>query len=163
MTAETKRSEPPSGVARGSSTSRGWTALRLAFVLLALVQGARNPGAWIPARGVTLGLLIALAAYGLLAVPLAVGLQRLNPRAPAAWRYPSWSMNPLTMREPLQFFHAAGFVFIGIGAGIALRQLHDLHAIALTCLPMIAVGAGLLGGVYASTVLYRQKMQPRSS
>jgi hypothetical protein len=62
------------------------------------------------------------------------------------------------MREPLQFFHAAGFVFLGIGAGIALRELADQRALSLASAPTIAIGLGLLAGVYASTVIYRAKM-----
>jgi hypothetical protein len=136
----------------------GWTVLRIVVVALGGVQGARDPAGWMPAQGVSIGLLLGLLAYGLLAVPVVATLQRFNRRSASVWRYPSWSINPLTMREPLQFFHAAGFVFLGIGAGIALRELADQRALSLASAPTIAIGLGLLAGVYASTVIYRAKM-----
>ena len=137
----------------------GWTVLRLLVVVLAGVQGARDPAGWMPAQGVGAGLLLGLVGYGLAAVPIVASLQRFNRRALGPWRYPSWSINPLTMREPLQFFHAAGFVFLGIGAGIALGELIGRHPLTLACAPTIAIGLGLLGGVYASTLVFRSKMQ----
>ncbi len=139
----------------------GWTVLRLLVVALAGAQGARDPAGWTPAQGVGAGLLFGLLGYGLVAVPVVASLQRFNRRASGSWRYPSWSINPLTMREPLQFFHAAGFVFLGIGAGIALGELIRRQPLTLASAPTLAIGLGLLGGVYASTLLFRSKMQPR--
>jgi hypothetical protein len=141
----------------------GWTVLRLLAVALAGAQGARDPAGWMPAQGVGAGLLFGLLGYGLIAVPVVASLQRFNRRAPAVWRYPSWSINPLTMREPLQFFHAAGFVFLGIGAGIILGELAGRHPLTLASAPTIAIGLGLLGGVYASTLIFRSRMQPRET
>ena len=141
----------------------GWTVLRLVVVGLGGIAGARDPAGFVPAQGVGAPLLLGLLAYGLLAVPLVVALQRFNRRSVSVWRFPSWSINPLTMREPLQFFHAAGFVFVGIAAGIALREFIERHGVGLDCAPTMAVGLGLLGGVYASTMIFRSRMEARQS
>ncbi len=141
----------------------GWTVLRSLAVALAGAQGARDPAGWMPVQGVGAGLLFGLLGYGLVAVPVVASLQRFNRRAPGLWRHPSWSINPLTMREPLQFFHAAGFVFLGIGAGIVLGELAGRHPLTLASTPTIAIGLGLLGGVYASTLIFRSRMQPRET
>jgi hypothetical protein len=141
----------------------GWTALRLVVVVLAGVQGARDPLGWIPASGVSLGLVLGLFVYGVVAVPIVTALQRANRRSASVWRYPRWSINPLTMREPLQFFHAAGFVFLGLAAGIAAGEFAERHDLTVACLPTLAVGVGLLGGVYASTWLFRSRMEAGSA
>ncbi len=84
-------------------------------VALAAAQGAMSGDNWLPARPVTGLLLLGMLAYGVIAVPVVVWAQRLNPRNKPAWHFPSWRRNPLTMRDPLQFFHMVGFVFTAAG------------------------------------------------
>ena len=141
-----------------------WTTVRVALLAVGFLQGALSSHVLGPSEGVTAFLLVVVFAFGLVGVLFVVGVQRINPWSAPKWRYPSWSINPFLLREPLQFFHFAGFFFIAGGVGNALRQLFLGQELQLSSLFLPAVGIGAIAGVYACTFAYRGKMaHPRST
>ena len=135
-----------------------WIILRLVLVGVAAWQGWMGGDSWLPERPVTALMLAGWTFYGLVAVPVVVWAQRLNPRNNPTWHFPSWRLNPLTLRDPLQFFHMVGFVFLAAGIGVGAHDLwlqlplRPPHAV----LPLI--GAGMVAGTYTAARIFRDKL-----
>jgi len=136
-----------------------WLIVRVALVALSLVQGALTNEVIAPLEGVSASLLLAIFAFGVVGMLFVVGIQRVNHRSAAVWRYPSWSICPFLLREPLQFFHFGGFFLIAAGVGGALRMLVLGQSLLLSLLFIPTYGVGILAGVYVCTVVYRSKME----
>lgn len=133
-----------------------WVIVRLLVVIVAATEGAINGENWLPARPVTVPLLLGMLAYGVIAVPVVVWAQRLNPRNSPVWHFPSWRRNPLTLRDPMQFFHLAGCVFIAAGLGVAGRDLQMHVPLRLPHAVLPAFGVGMILGCYLAARLFRK-------
>jgi len=136
-----------------------WAGIRTALVVASFVQGIvltphvgsefNQPVEWE---------MVAFLFFGSIAALLfVVGLQAANPRSAPEWRYPSWSVNPFSMSEPLQFFHLCGFVFIATGLGTAIRCAYEKRPIT-DALVFLVIGAGTVAGVYVCALVFRRKM-----
>ena len=123
-----------------------WIIVRLALVALFFLQGALSSQAIAPPEGASASLLLAAFAFGIVSMLFVIGIQRVNPWSAPTWRYPSWSINPFMLREPLQFFHFASFTFIAVGIGTALRSVVLGESLGLSVLFAPVIGAGTLGG-----------------
>jgi hypothetical protein len=135
-----------------------WVIVRLVVVVLAATEGALSGDNWLPARPVTPLLLAGMLAYGVIAVPVVVWAQRLNPRNKPVWHFPSWRRNPLTLRDPMQFFHMVGFAFAAAGLGVAGRELWMGQALRLPHGVLPAFGVGMILGCYVSARLFRKSL-----
>ncbi|HTY94078.1 MAG TPA: hypothetical protein VMC02_09330 [Steroidobacteraceae bacterium] len=136
-----------------------WLIVRLAVLALAAAQGALSGDNWLPARPVSAALLAGMLAYGVIAVPVVAWAQRLNPRNRPAWHFPSWRRNPLTLRDPLQFFHMVGFVFGAAGLGVAGRALWLGEPLRLPYAVLPAFGLGMIIGCYVAARLFRRQLE----
>ena len=123
-----------------------WLIVRLVLVTLGFVQGGLSPEVPAPPHMASSLLLVAFG-FGVLGMLFVVGIQRINPRSAAQWRYPSWAINPFLFSEPLQFFHVASFFFISGGAGACLRKLALGQELDLSLLFLPTLGVGTLAGV----------------
>ena len=135
-----------------------WVIVRVVVVALAAAEGVLSGDNWLPARAVTGLLLLGMVAYGLVAVPVVVWAQRLNPRNKPVWHFPSWRRNPLTLRDPLQFFHMVGFVFTAAGLGVAGRDLWMREPLHLPHAVLPAFGLGMILGTYVAARLFRNNL-----
>jgi len=135
-----------------------WVIVRLVVAVLAAVQGALSGDNWLPARPVTGLLLLGMVAYGVIAVPVVVWAQRLNPRNTPVWHFPSWRRNPLTLRDPMQFFHMVGFVFTAAGCGVAGHALAIGEPPRLPYAVLPAFGIGMIIGCYVAARLFRKQL-----
>ena len=100
--------------------------------------------------------LLIFFGFGMVAMVLVVGSQAINPRSAAAWTRPGWHANPFSLKQPVQFFHMAGFYFIVVGlTAIALAQIR--HLTGLEPFLPVALGVGVLVGIRCCTALYRRK------
>jgi len=54
---------------------------------------------------------VAAFAFGVIGMLFVIGIQAINPRSDAVWAYPRWTLNPFSMRQPLQLFHFGGYFF----------------------------------------------------
>jgi hypothetical protein len=135
-----------------------WVIVRVVVTVLAVVQGALSWDNWLPARPVTGMLLVGMVAYGVIAVPVVVWAQRLNPRNTLVWHFPSWRRNPLTLRDPMQFFHMVGFVFAAAGLGVAGRALQSGEPLRLPYGVLPAFGIGMIIGCYVAARLFRKQL-----
>jgi hypothetical protein len=136
-----------------------WVIVRLVVTVLAAAQGALSGDNWLPARPVTVQLLVGMLAYGVVAVPVVVWAQKLNPRNKPVWHFPSWRRNPLTLRDPMQFFHMVGFVFTAAGVGVAGRDLWNREPLNLPHGVLPAFGIGMIIGCYIAARLFRRQLQ----
>src|ERR1700743_3481654 len=137
-----------------------WVFVRLLVVIVAATEGAINGENWLPARPVTVMLLIGMLAYGVIAVPVVVWAQRLNPRNKPVWHFPSWRRNPLTLRDPMQFFHMVGFVFAAAGLGMVGRDLYVHLPLRLEHAIWPGIGIGMIIGSYLAGRLFPVRSVP---
>jgi len=135
-----------------------WVIVRLVVTTLAAAQGALSGDNWLPARPVTVMLLMGMLAYGVIAVPVVVWAQKLNPRNKPVWHFPSWRRNPLTLRDPMQFFHMVGFAFTAAGLGVAGRDLWNGQSLYLPHGVLPAFGIGMIIGCYVAARLFRRQL-----
>ncbi len=136
-----------------------WLTVRLAITALAATEGALNGDNWLPAHAVTAPYLIGWTAYGLIAVPVVVWAQRLNPRNKPVWHFPSWMRNPLTLRDPMQFFHMIGFAFLAAGLGVAGRAVASGEALQIAHSVVPAIGVGIIAGSYLAAQVFRRHLE----
>lgn len=138
-----------------------WIALilRLVITAAAAAEGALNGDNWLPDHAVTPLWLVGWLGYGVIAVPIVVWAQRLNPRNKPAWHFPSWLRNPVTLRDPMQFFHMIGFVFLAAGLGVAGRAWSNGEVLRLAHAVVPAVGVGIIAGSYLAARLMRQYLE----
>ncbi|HTV76885.1 MAG TPA: hypothetical protein VMF03_01405 [Steroidobacteraceae bacterium] len=136
-----------------------WVIVRVVVLLLAAAQGVLSGDNWLPARPVTVPLLAGMLFYGVIAVPVVVWAQRLNPRNKPVWHFPSWRRNPLTLRDPLQFFHMVGFVFTAAGLGVAGRDLWNGQSLRLPHAVLPAFGIGMVIGSYIAARFFRRQLE----
>jgi hypothetical protein len=134
-----------------------WVIVRLVVVVAAAAEGVMN--GWLPERPVTLLLLLGMVAYGVIAVPVVVWAQRLNPRNKPVWHFPSWRRNPMTLRDPMQFFHMAGFVFLAFGLGVVGLNLWRHQPLRLAHAELPAFGVGMVIGSYLAALLFRKQLE----
>jgi hypothetical protein len=135
-----------------------WVIVRAVVTALAAAQGVLSGDNWLPARPVTVMLLLGMLAYGVIAVPVVVWAQRLNPRNKPVWHFPSWRRNPLTLRDPMQFFHMVGFVFTAAGLGVAGHDLWIGAPLRLPHAVLPAFGIGMVIGCYVAARLFRTQL-----
>jgi hypothetical protein len=134
-----------------------WVIVRVVMLVVAAAEGAINR--WVPERPVTVLLLVGMVAYGVVAVPVVVWAQRLNPRNKPVWHFPSWQRNPVTLRDPMQFFHMAGFVFVAFGLGVAGYSLWLGLPLRSQQAELPAFGVGMVIGSYVAARLFRKLLE----
>jgi hypothetical protein len=139
-----------------------WVIVRLVVTALAAAQGALSGDNWLPARPVTVMLLLGMLVYGVVAVPVVVWAQKLNPRNKPVWHFPSWRRNPLTLRDPMQFFHMVGFVFTAAGLGVAGHDLWIGRPLLLAHGVLPAFGVGMIVGCYVAARLFQRQLAATS-
>ena len=140
-----------------------WLLIRLVLVALAFAQGISSGDNWTSARPITPLMLAGMLLYGVGVIPLVAWVQRLNPRAAQpVWHFPSWRRNPLTLRDPLQFFLMVGTLFTAAGAGVIVADQRIGGVLRPAQLVMPAFGVGILGGVYLAAWLFRGKLAPET-
>jgi len=86
--------------------------------------------------------------FGVVGMLFVVGIQAVNPRSASVWRYPSWSINPFLLKEPLQFFHFGGYYFLALGVGVLVRHLVTPHTIGPDSFFLLSLALGMLAGVW---------------
>jgi hypothetical protein len=134
-----------------------WVIVRLVILAAAAVEGAINR--WVPERPVSELLLVGMASYGVVVIPIVVWAQRLNPRNTPLWHFPSWRRNPITLRDPMQFFHMTGFAFVAFGLAVAGRDMSFGQTLRLQHGELPALGLGIIIGSYVAARLFRKQLQ----
>jgi hypothetical protein len=140
-----------------------WLIIRLVLTALAFAQGFYSGDNWSSDRPITPLMLAGMALYGLLIIPAVAWVQRLNPRVKPVWHFPSWRRNPLTLRDPLQFFLMVGVLFTAAGAGVIVADLRAGLVLRTAQMVMPAFGVGILGGVYLAAWIFRGKLTPEGA
>jgi hypothetical protein len=132
-----------------------WVLLVASFTMF-LFAPTRSEGAdsdWTALLIIGLVMPVGLAAV--------IGVQFLNPRSAPIWEYPSWRSNFLNFRQPIQFFHFAGYVCLTQGIGATVKVLITSAPITPLVLSGFVMAASAAAGVWACTRVYRRKMVAR--
>jgi len=136
-----------------------WLWIRIALVITGI---AAAPG-YIPrpdsppseTTWLRLGLYL---VFTVIALFLIVGIQAFNPLSAPTWRRPGWTLNPLTMSEPLQPFHLIAWHVLA--TGVAATSLSLTSGIqSLQTVAPLAIGSGCLLGVWLCVLVFRHKME----
>lgn len=135
-----------------------WPILRVILILAALLQGLLLDGVAPPPEDSPLPILGVIFIFGVVGMLFVVGIQAFNPRSASVWRYPSWSINPFLLKEPLQFFHFGGYYFLALGVGVLVRHLVTSHTVGPDSFFLLSLALGILAGVWACTIVFRRKM-----
>ena len=159
---------PHMGDSHTSGKSRKWFWIRLAFYLLSFVvymifggeiarawtsQGAHTP--WFTLAGMVFALV--LIPFSLL---LVISFQTINPLSDKVWSRPDHYSNPLRLRNPLPFFHFAGYAVIAVGCGVLVSSLWQGICAAIEGAWYFLAGLGILFGVWLSMKLCKSKTPP---
>ncbi|GEM_PF-3525551 len=136
-----------------------WTWVRVAVVAFSFVAALFQGSDSASVSSSDWGTLIASLVLTPIALLIVIGIQRLNSRSAPVWRYPRWSINPFTMKEPLQFFHLAGYVFLAGGVGYLIRSTLNHMPMTLETLLWITTGIGVLIGIQLCVIAFRSKME----
>lgn len=139
-----------------------WMLVRLGLAGWAVAQGLTLPNApfqeqW--AVFATPSMVIGVFVFGLFATVVLAATNRSKSGNTVKWRYPSWSISPFIIDEPLQFFHMAGFFMLIAGISYTIALQLDHRPLGLAGALLVAFGLGILGGTYLSTRMFREKMQ----
>ena len=130
-----------------------WVIL-IATVAMCLLAPTRSEGAH-PLDWAALVIIGLVMPVGLVAV---IGVQFLNPRSAPIWEYPSWRSNFLNLRQPLHFFHFAGYVCLAQGIGAITKTFIAHTPTTPLVLSGFVLAASTAVGVWACTRVYHRKM-----
>lgn len=135
-----------------------WMAVRVALAAFALLLTAFYSPAQPEGHETPWFFVVFTFFFGIIAMLFVVGMQRLNPWTAKEWRYPSWTLNPFQLREPLLFFHFGAYFMLASGIGLLINQVTHGLPITGTSLIQLVFGAGILAGVKVCTLVYKDKM-----
>ncbi|MCL4777380.1 MAG: hypothetical protein KJ054_07700 [Gammaproteobacteria bacterium] len=150
-------------MAENRESATNWTFFRVSLVAIAFIGGVMGAQAALVSERIPWIMLLGMFVACIPVMLLVIGLQRANPWSAAIWQYPDWSLNPLQLREPLQFFHFTGFLLLAAGLGGIAGGLFGPNAITANNQVLVVGGAGQLAGVHVCTIVFRNKMAARGS
>jgi hypothetical protein len=131
-----------------------WLFVRLAVILVVVIIGwfaPLRPHAWLQIGWVTLLVVFSVCVVG---VPLLLGLRGLRPLEAKMRSRPSWTSNPLNLRDPIQFFHLGACLSIAQGLIGLVRMVLKSQPFYVEALIPLALGAGILLGIKISLGLF---------
>jgi len=139
-----------------------WYKARVVLCVLGFIEGVviavLGLGAFVNISLVFTIVMIPVVA--LLSVPIllfVIGIQVRNPFQDRKWVLPDWDSNILNFRQPLNFFHAGAFMFIGAGTGCVIGSVFGGVAYVAEGAVLLAGGVGLLWGINLCSKLYKDK------
>ena len=135
-----------------------WLYARLALVLAAAVGACVSPLGPSAISPISWAGLVGVFFFFLLVLIPILALQRFNRWSAPTWQAPSWKLNPLDLRQPLQFFHLAAYVVLVPGVVILARLISSPVPFYPDALVPFAMGVGTLLGIQLSMVVFRSKM-----
>ncbi len=138
-----------------------WTYIRVALIVISVItilwQGPTSSHASPPIDSTALIIAILFGIFGLQFV---LAIQAVNKRSATTWKTASWVENPFTLKQPVQFFHFGGWLFVVSSlVSVALTWFQKPEYILDSLMPF-CFGLGILGGVHLSTVIFRRKFEP---
>jgi hypothetical protein len=136
-----------------------WVWLRLAAIALVIVLGCFAPLGPRATPPLDWYVPLVIFFFGPLAMVIVLGVQRINPRSARTWHRPSWTANPFSFRDPVQFFHFAAFLSIAQGVVVLARVLLTSTPFYVEALVPLAMGLGVWVGVRLAIALYSSKFE----
>ncbi len=140
-----------------------WLPVRIALIAGSAISSfvpPLQPQASPPIDWRAVCLIFAFSVIGMLFV---IGMQAINSRSSPVWTKPSWYENPFTLKNPLQFFHLAGYAMLASGGVFSARLLISGEPFFPESVVLVAMGAGSLIGVNLCMSVYKFKLAPNNS
>jgi hypothetical protein len=152
-----------------NTISPTWRKVRYGLYVFGFAAGLgrtflplQDPAGSGPAESSTTVLVVGSAAI-LLFIPLGllgiVGLQAANPMSDKQWDPPRHDANPLYPRNPLFFFHGAGWFFAASGSGILAGTFWAGWKAFVAGLYLLLAATAVLAGVRLCMRVYTSKIR----
>jgi hypothetical protein len=138
---------------------RDWTYVRGAIVAASFLGGVSGTPRAIEVGFSLLQVAAAVFSFGVVGMLFVIGIQAFNSRSDAVWSYPSWSLTPFSLRQPLQLFHLGGYFMLAAGFGGLLRSAVTHDSPLVEPIVLAFWGAGMLTGIWCCTRLFSHKLQ----
>jgi len=135
-----------------------WVYVRLVLVLAVAVSACLAPLEPRATPPIGWGTLVFVFVFFLVGLVPILALQRFNRWSAPTWHRPSWKLNPLSFREPLQFFHLCAWVFLAQGAVTLFRLLISSASFYVEALVPLVMGVSTMLGIRLSMFMFRSKM-----
>ncbi|MBU1194818.1 MAG: hypothetical protein KKE62_01000 [Proteobacteria bacterium] len=137
-----------------------WNYFRLCLVFISGLYGFFNIDSYqtnnFPIGPIQLFVIFLFIPFGLIFI---IALQYINKRTGKVWHPPSWKLNPLNFKQPLQFFHFAAFIFIANGLTSSVSLIwKGYNYTCQTVLPLI-IGIALLIGIHFCLILFKNRIE----
>ena len=146
----------------GAGRSRRLPALvRLALlgvgIVGSMVQVIARPDSIRAQPPVTFSIAPVVLFLGVVGMLFVIGIQAVNPWSAKVWSRPSWSENPLSMRQPCQFFHLCAWFMAASGVAGAVTDVIVNHTLHPEYAVIAASGFGIRIGVSLAVVTFSWK------
>lgn len=92
--------------------------------------------------------------FGSIAIPL---IAKFNAGLRRKIVKPTWNDNPLTMKQPLSFFHFGSFFFLTVGLSMLLGTAIKFQTVSFLGLTAISFGLGILIGIWLTLKTTKSK------
>jgi hypothetical protein len=135
-----------------------WTYLRMALILFVGISSLFVPLGPQAAPPIEWGALLIIFVGSFVGIVLVLGFQVLNPRSVKTWHRPSWSLNPFSFREPLQFFHVGGYVCLAQGLVTIVRIAVSSVPFYVEALVPLVMAVAIFIGLQLVMVLFASKI-----
>jgi hypothetical protein len=132
--------------------------LLVGFGFVSTAAQAASRGDWLGARPpIRLVDIPVCFVFGIVAILFVIGIQAVNPWSAKVWLRSSWPANPLSLRQPCQFFHLGAWYFMASGLGALIGRLVSHQAVNADVPLFFAVGLGMRIGLSLVEVVFRRK------
>lgn len=135
-----------------------WLFVRLTIIAVAVVLALFSPAnesqetpdvAWVSVPVVFI--------FAVVSMQFVIGIQAFNSMSAKKWIRPGWRSNPFNLKQPLQFFHFAGWFMLASSLSYLPAGFGGTHdSMVLVAMPA-SFGLGTLMGVKLSVLVYRRK------
>ena len=147
-----------SSVTSASLERVNWLFVRLTIIALTVVLALFSPAyefqetpdiAWVS--------VLVVFIFAVVGIQFVIGIQVFNSVLPKKWIRPGWRSNPFDLKQPLQFFHFAGWFMLASSLSYLPAGFGGTHeSVVMVAMPA-SCGFGILTGIKLSFLVYRQK------
>ncbi|MFA6451007.1 MAG: hypothetical protein WCX65_16145 [bacterium] len=109
----------------------------------------------VPSTDLTAGIMFFL--FSIIAPIFVLGIQTRNRFSDELWHRPSWKLNPLNFKQPLQFFNFASWCFMLTGFLIIIGTLIKCHSSNINGILYFTIGFGIWLGTKVIPVIFKRK------
>lgn len=135
-----------------------WLFVRLIIIAIAVILALFFPvNAFQETPDMAWVSVLVVFIFAVVSVQFVIGIQAFNSMSAQKWIRPGWRNNPFNLKQPLQFFHFAGWFMLASSLSYLPEGFGGAHdSMVLVAMPA-SFGFGILMGVKSSVLVYRRK------